>query len=428
MLTRILTTLLLFLSSTVFSQQIEKIINAQEVKRIEAILASDDMQGRKAGTPGIEKAADFIDTEFKKAGLLPLTGATGFRQPFKMVAPSTLSVDASAGGAVIPENHMIIISPMENIEVTPGTAFQHVAIKAGTNFGAAAYGFLGGTKDVVVHIDSTFRQVFPRLNRLKGMMFPNAPTVIFVLGSHDSASFRLKAAQQLNEVNLSNIVGMIPGKSRKDEYVIFSAHYDHMGIGDPVDGDSIYNGANDDAAGTTAVIMLSRYFKSVGGNERTLLFAAFTAEEIGGFGSQYFSKQFPPEKVMAMLNIEMIGTPSKWGKNAAFITGFEKTDMGKVLQSNLKGSSFKFYPDPYKEQDLFYRSDNATLARLGVPAHTISTSKMDVEPNYHTVNDEIETLDMENMAMIIRAIALSARSIISGKETPTRVDPGSLTR
>jgi Zn-dependent M28 family amino/carboxypeptidase len=131
---------------------------------------------------------------------------------------------------------------------------------------------------------------------------------------------------------------------------------------------------------------------------------------------------------MAMFNIEMIGTPSKWGKNSAFITGYEKTDMGKILQANLKGSSFKFYPDPYTEQDLFYRSDNATLARLGVPAHTISTSKMDVEPYYHTVNDEVETLDIPNMTMIIKAIALSARTIISGKDTPSRVDAGSLSR
>jgi hypothetical protein len=122
-----------------------------------------------------------------------------------------------------------------------------------------------------------------------------------------------------------------------------------------------------------------------------------------------------------MFNIEMIGTESKWGKNSAYITGYEKTDMGTILQKNLTGTAFTFYPDPYTTQNLFYRSDNATLARLGVPAHTISTSKMDDEPNYHKVSDQIETLDMENMAMIIKSIALSARSIIDGKDSPTRV-------
>ncbi|MFV7789205.1 M28 family metallopeptidase, partial [Enterococcus faecium] len=106
--------------------------------------------------------------------------------------------------------------------------------------------------------------------------------------------------------------------------------------------------------------------------ERTLIFAAFTAEEIGGYGATYFSKQFNPNDVKAMFNIEMIGTDSKWGTNSAYITGFEKTDMGKILQQNLAGTGFNFYPDPYPDQNLFYRSDNATLARLGVPAHTIS--------------------------------------------------------
>ncbi len=79
---------------------------------------------------------------------------------------------------------------------------------------------------------------------------------------------------------------LFPEKTKPDEYVIFSAHHDHIGIGKPVNGDSIYNGANDDAAGTTAVIMLANYFKTLNNNERTLVFATFTAEESGGFGAQ----------------------------------------------------------------------------------------------------------------------------------------------
>ena len=131
---------------------------------------------------------------------------------------------------------------------------------------------------------------------------------------------------------------------------------------------------------------------------------------------------------MAMFNIEMIGTESKWGTKSAYITGYEKTDMGKILEKNLEGTSFKFYPDPYPDQQLFYRTDNATLARLGVPAHTISTSKMDGEKYYHTQEDEIGTLDMKNMAAIIRAIAISSKSIVAGKDTPARVTSESLKR
>jgi hypothetical protein len=95
--------------------------------------------------------------------------------------------------------------------------------------------------------------------------------------------------------------------------------------------------------------------------------------------------------------------------------------MGKILQNNLKGSQFEFHPDPYTAQKLFYRSDNATLAKIGVPAHTVSTSKMDNEQNYHKPSDEIGTLDLGNMTEIIKAIALSAAGIVSGRDTPTRV-------
>ena len=84
-------------------------------------------------------------------------------------------------------------------------------------------------------------------------------------------------------------------------------------------------------------------------------------------------------------------------------------------------SNFSFNADPYPQEQLFYRSDNATLAAIGVPAHTISTSKMDSEPNYHQLSDEVSTLDLDNMTEIIKAIALSSESIINGKDTPTRI-------
>jgi Zn-dependent M28 family amino/carboxypeptidase len=220
----------------------------------------------------------------------------------------------------------------------------------------------------------------------------------------------------------NNVIGILPGKSKPDEYVVFSAHYDHLGIKENNGDDQIYNGANDDASGTTAVIALANYFKDLDQNERTIIFVAFTGEEVGGFGAKFFSENIDPNKVVAMFNIEMIGTESKWGKNSAYITGFEKSDFGVILQENLKGSDFNFYPDPYPKEQLFYRSDNARLAALGVPAHTISTSKMDIEPNYHKLTDEVSTLDLDNMTEIIKAIAISSQTIINGGDTPTRVE------
>ncbi|MBU3744736.1 MAG: M28 family peptidase, partial [Sediminibacterium sp.] len=309
--------------------------------------------------------------------------------------------------------------------------FEQVKIAAGENLSTLARKYINGKKNYLVLVDSSFAANFGMLTRFKSQLYQSDFSTVFILGTQPVQSFDIMATHSFTRQTLQNVAAIIPGKSRPNEYVIFSGHYDHLGVMSKdrqgnVLTDSIFNGANDDAAGTTAMMMLAKYFSKVKDNERTLIFVAFTAEEVGGFGATYFSNQLNPEEIVAMFNIEMIGTESKWGKNSAYITGYEKTSMGDILQKNLEGTGFNFYPDPYTTQNLFYRSDNATLARLGVPAHTISTSKMDNEPNYHKASDEVSTLDIDNMTMIIKSIALSARTIINGKDTPSRVDTKAL--
>lgn len=419
----ITTGLLLTVTSFLFAQQnVDRLINAKEAERIEKVLASDDMRGRRIYSPEIEKAADFIAAEFKAAGLQTLKGSNSFRQDFVMQSTKQLSLTATLNDTAASEKSIIVVTSQPDLKVTQASGYETRYIKAGDQLFDASMDYTKENRNLIVMVDESFAKNFSRLGFLKRTLFKREYTTVFILGNTAPATFSIDVKHEFKDQQLANVVGILPGKSRKDEYVIFSGHYDHIGTGRPVNGDSIYNGANDDAAGTTAVIMLAKYFKALGNNERTIVFAAFTAEESGGFGSQYFSRQFDPAKVVAMFNIEMIGTESKWGKNSAFITGYEKTDMGKILEKNLTGTGFTFYPDPYPDQDLFYRSDNATLAKLGVPAHTISTAKMDKEPHYHKVSDHVETLDMENMAMIVRSIALSARTIISGKDTPSRVN------
>lgn len=423
--------LLFILSNTFFAlaqADMDAIINAKEAERIEKILSADDMGGRKTFSPGIEKAAGFIASEFKASGLDTWNNSGSYLQTFVMVSPKFLGLTANINDSVVDSKKVIIVTSQPDVTITETSGFEIVNIAKGANLFGDAYGFVQSKKNYIVLVDTSFSKTFGRLGVFKRQLFKSANSVVFILTTDVPKKYTITAKHNITENALSNVVAVLPGKSKKNEYVIFSGHYDHLGAGKAVEGDSIFNGANDDAAGTTAVIMLAKYFKALNNNERTLVFAAFTAEEIGGFGSQYFSQQFDPAQVMAMFNIEMIGTESKWGTNSAYITGYEKTDMGKILETNLKGSAFTFYPDPYPDQDLFYRSDNATLARLGVPAHTISTSKMDSEKFYHTVNDEIETLDMNNMAQIIKAIAVSAKSIISGKDSPTRVNTKDLER
>ena len=408
-------------------------IKKRQVKRIEKKLSSDDMQGRRTFTPGIEKASVFIEAEFKKTGLQPFNGAVNYRQNFFMTASTTNSIKIVVDGKPIADSLIASFSYLPQVIFTENSGVEVVKINANDKFWQKFSEFYRSKKNLLVLVDPSFNNF---LKNVKGIdkisADPGTNSVLFIFGTTEATKFSIEINNTLLKKSLNNVVGILPGKTKPEEYVIFSGHYDHLGVGSPAEGmphdaiDSIYNGANDDAAGTTAVLMLAKYFKKLNKNERTLIFSTFAAEELGGYGSQYFSKQLAPEKVIAMFNIEMIGTPSKWGANSAYITGFDKSDMGTILQKNLKGSGFSFYPDPYPEQQLFYRSDNATLARLGVPAHTISTSKMDSEPNYHKASDEIGTLDMKNMTAIIKAIAISATTIISGEDTPSRVDTSKL--
>ena len=286
-----------------------QIITEDLIKKHITVLSSDEMEGRKAGTQGIEKAARYIENEFKKIGL---------------------------------------------------NKFDEL---------------------------STYRQEFNE----KGLA-------------------------------LFNVIGILEGNSKKDEFIVISAHYDHLGINKNGNGDVIYNGANDNASGVAAVLALAKYFSKMKVNERSIIFVAFTAEEMGLIGSNYFGKKINPKKIVAGINIEMIGKQSQFGPKTAWITGYNKSTFGEIIQKNLEGSDYKVYPDPYLNFNLFFRSDNASLARLGVPAHTFSTSPMDKDLDYHKVTDEVNTLEIYTIAETIKAIAKGTSSIINGTDTPSRVN------
>lgn len=419
---------LLLLSITLLScaQTTFKAISEKEVQRIETILSADNMQGRKTFTAGSEKAADFISNECKAIGLKTFSGANNYKQTFVIVQPKLLGISASFDKTPVDSEKVVIFTCLANVKITEKSGFKKVHLKQGDKIGKDVNEYIQLKENLLVFVDNSFASNFKRLAARKQYLFPSDKTVVFILGNYAADDFIINAKNEITQSQATNVIGVLPGKSKKNEFVIFSAHYDHLGTGEAINNDSIYNGANDDASGVTAVISLAKYYKQSNNNERTLIFAAFTAEEIGGYGSQYFSRQLNPEKTVAMFNIEMIGTESKWGNNSAYITGFDKSDMGEIMQKNLQGSKFTFYPDPYPEQDLFYRSDNATLARLGVPAHTVSTSKMDNEPNYHKLSDDVKTIDINNMTRIIQSLAISAKSIINGTDTPARLSAGNL--
>ncbi len=412
-----------FLTNPVIAQHAGTVFNEKQIRQMETILSSDSMQGRRTFTPGIRKAAGFIAGCFKEAGLKKWPALNSYLQHFAMISVRPETVSIAWGGEKLSSDKLIEISSRKTIHWTSRDTIQIDSIKTQADFQQKIRTYLNSDEDALVWIQSDLKTSFSALQRYLSakLSFKGASTVLFILADHFTKDFDIQIKNHLQHKKTANVLGYLPGASRPEEYVVFSAHYDHLGVDSTLEGDQIYNGANDDASGTTAVIALAKYFSQKGENQRSLVFVTFTGEEEGGYGSHYFSRQLDPDKVVAMFNIEMIGTHSKWGANSAYITGYAYSDFGAILQRNLKNSQFTFYPDPYPKQQLFYRSDNATLARLGVPAHTISTAKMDKELHYHKVSDEIKTLDLENMTRIIRAIALSSQSIINGTDTPTRV-------
>jgi hypothetical protein len=428
--------LLAFLSLLLSEARAQKsTIQTAEVARLVKTLSADDMQGRNTLEPGNEKAARFIAQEFKKIGLQYLPGLKSYFQTFQAYQTKPGKPELTLNGKAIAEENVLVHTSQARISWAHADSLpvSMVTIPEGANFRQLAGPLLEGQENTLVLVHPSHSDLFKKFRNhfSQGSVSlasgEQKGTHVFVLtDAGESRQYGFTMNNQVDTLTMRNVVGVLPGKSRKGEQVVFSGHYDHLGILKPVNGDSIANGADDDASGTTAVISLARHFKTLKNNQRTLVFVAFTAEEIGGYGSQYFSAQLDPKSITAMFNIEMIGKRSKFGPNTAWITGFEETDFGKILQKNLTGSPYTFYPDPYPAQHLFYRSDNATLARKGVPAHSISTDEIDIDKLYHSVDDEFETLDIPSMTNVIRAIAVSARSIVAGKDTPSRVNPAGL--
>lgn len=401
-------------------------ITKEAVSAVVNVLASDAMEGREAGTPGAQKAAAFIAKSFEESGLKPLPGAKDLYHRFKMVQEVPGEASLELNGVAISADaiafrgggEQVAIDAVDKIDVV------HIGPEANprSNFGQ----ILNNPKPVIALMDPKHSDFFKRIQGFLGR--PNnvandaqgAIRMFVLTDTTEVTSLSLKASSQVSEIAFANVVGVLPGK-KTEEMIMFSAHYDHIGKLEAVDGDDIANGADDDASGTTGVILLARHFAAGPQPERTLVFVAFTAEEKGTLGSRAFSRVIPPEQLIAGINMEMIGKPSKFGKGQLFLTGFERSNLGELLQKRLAGSKYAVHPDPYPQMNLFFRSDNAPFARLGVPAHTFSTVEIDKDPYYHTVNDEVETLDMDHFTAAIHGIAKAVEGLVNGEDTPTRV-------
>jgi hypothetical protein len=225
-------------------------------------------------------------------------------------------------------------------------------------------------------------------------------------------------------VKVRNVIGILRGSDPvlKDTYVLVTAHYDHLGIRENLEGDKIFNGANDDGSGTVSVIELASAFASMKVRpKRSIVFMTFFGEERGLVGSRYYGAHpiFPIEKTVADMNLEQVGrTDDTEGAQvmAAAVTGFDFSDVGTILQKAGEMTGVKIFKHPTNSDRYFGASDNQALADQGVPAHTVSVAYQ--YPDYHKVSDHWDKVDYENMAKIDRTIALAITTIANNPQEP----------
>jgi hypothetical protein len=219
-----------------------------------------------------------------------------------------------------------------------------------------------------------------------------------------------------------NLIGVVKGSDPvlRDQIVVIAAHYDHLGIGPPVNGDSIYNGADDDASGVTAVLEIARSMSSGAHPKRTMVFITTTGEEEGTLGTQWYVKhpEFPLSKMVAEMEVEMIGRPDSLagGPGKAWLTGYDRSTMGDML----KAAGVPIVADPYPQMHFFERSDNIVFAEMGIPAHTLSSYNL--HSDYHQPSDELGRIDFAHVTGVIRAGAMAA-TILADNPAP-RWKPG----
>ncbi|MCJ7467388.1 MAG: M28 family peptidase [Maribacter sp.] len=202
-----------------------------------------------------------------------------------------------------------------------------------------------------------------------------------------------------------NVVGFVEGNDPdlKKEFILIGAHYDHIGNLVPVNGDSIANGANDNASGSTTVLELARYFGARRSNKRSIIFALFSAEEKGLLGSWHLAKKLKDENtdLYTMLNFEMVGVPLVNKDYFMYVTGYELSNLAEVGNRIVNANLIGYLPQA-EELNLFKRSDNYPFyVEFNIPAQTFCTFDFTNFAHYHKVGDKADIMDFNHMATLV---------------------------
>ncbi len=447
-------------------------------------LASDEMRGRDTPSPELEAAADYLAKEFEAFGLKPAGDAGGYiqRYPYTkvMIDRGSIELEMIAGGTATPwalgsdffaipstvasaQAEPVFVGPMRALSAglsdavagriavvttPPQLGLETLsAIKAAEAAGAAGLVF-------VVH-PSLNEEV---IGQITGMLLGGSVPVQAIPSAglrHDAAraafeaagldlgalatgdlphpvplsgvEFLLQAVTSEVEHHPPNVVALLPGSDSilAAEYVVFSAHFDHVGVGPPdASGDSIYNGADDDASGTSVMVEVAQAFASLETPPaRSLLFLAVSGEEKGLLGSLHFSDHptVPIESVVANINMDMVGRNAP---DTVIQVGGEHSNLGALaaqIAASTPGIDLVVMPDPDPSENAFFRSDHVAFVRHEIPSIFITSWLHD---DYHQPSDEPETIDGDKAARIGKLVFHLGYAIANAKAPPAWTDEG----
>lgn len=447
-------------------------------------LASDEMRGRNTPSPELEQAAAYLAGEFKSFGLKPAGDGGTFiqRYPYKRVQvdPGTIELELTAGGATTAwtfgSDFFAVPSLVASAQAAPvfvgsmGSALAGMpeivagriaivtmppqigiealqAIKVAQSAGAVGLVFITHPsigEDVIADISARLLsggipvQPIPAVglrHEAARLILEAADLDLDALVERgdgdpvviDAAEILMQAIAAETVEHPPNVVALLPGSdpARASEYVVFSAHFDHVGVGQPdATGDSIYNGADDDASGTAVLVEVAQAFASLETPPaRSLIFLAVSGEEKGLLGSLYFSSHppVPIERIVADVNMDMVGRNAP---DTVVQVGGEHSTLGPLaveVAESAPGIGLVVAPDPDPSENAFFRSDHVAFVKYEIPSIFLTSWLHD---DYHRPSDEPDTIDGDKAARIGRLVFYLGYAIAAAPEPPAWTDEG----
>jgi hypothetical protein len=415
-------------------------------------LASDALQGRGSGTRDEHIAATYIAAQFRRWGLEPMGDNNGFVQTIEVIressaAPPVVTVGSTrwthGAGLLVsslagvrttgPLHHFV-----EGTPVPPGAVVLMPAPPEGqagrrgggppaaSTAGAAAVMTMASPQALNGWTAAADRPVSAGA-RLAGVALTaprtarvtlNPETHATISSMPDGTPITIQATLTGSSTYTWNAVGRLTGSdpAQRDDVIVLGAHLDHVGTRDNAPGDDkIFNGADDDASGTVAVMELAQALAAGPRPKRTLVFALFGSEEAGGFGAGYFVDKpvVAHDRMIAQLQFEMLGREDAMVPSQhLWLTGYERSNLGAELAKH----GALLVQDPRPDQSFFTRSDNIRFARRGIVAHTVSS--FNLHTDYHKASDEISGIDLAHMTRVIRSMLEPVRWLANSTFTP----------